>query len=261
LFYQEHGQRFHRKHLNNRVKIVQEREDEEAITKIGAIIQCKQQKRFWRKLNYVTGKKQTRSATSVQVEDQSGAILEHTTKETVEDSIFSEVNNKRYTMAGEAPICNGELFKDFGHMADTPASKAVLDGTYIAPQDTDTTTHELLAEIAAIRRIIPSNLVVIFITPDQWKGYWKIVNKETLSSESGIHFGHYIVGCKLDIIAHYHTARVSVVLAHAIQLERWSRGLLMMLEKNIGNTLVTKLRAILLMEADFNATNKIIYGS
>ncbi len=103
--------------------------------------------------------------------------------------------------------------------------------------------------------------MVIFITPDQWKAYWKIVNKEILLSESGIHFGHYIVACKSDIIAHYHAARVLVVLAHAIQLERWSRGLLVMLEKTIGNTLVTKLRAILLMEVDFNATNKIIYGS
>jgi hypothetical protein len=87
------------------------------------------------------------------------------------------------------------------------------------------------------------------------------VNKETLSSESGIHFGHYIVGCKSDIIAHYHTAQVSVILAHAIQLERWSQGLSVMLEKTLGNMLVTKLRAILLMEADFNATNKIVYGS
>ena len=34
-----------------------------------------------------------------------------------------------------------------------------------------------------------------------------------------------------------------------------------MLEKTLGITLVTKLRAILLMEADFNATNKIIYGN
>jgi hypothetical protein len=34
-----------------------------------------------------------------------------------------------------------------------------------------------------------------------------------------------------------------------------------MLEKTLGVTLVTKLRAILLMEADFNATNKIIYGN
>jgi hypothetical protein len=33
-----------------------------------------------------------------------------------------------------------------------------------------------------------------------------------------------------------------------------------MLEKIFGCALVTKLRSILLMEADFNVTNKIIYG-
>jgi hypothetical protein len=33
-----------------------------------------------------------------------------------------------------------------------------------------------------------------------------------------------------------------------------------MLEKTLGVTLVTKLQAILLMEGDFNAINKIIYG-
>ena len=33
-----------------------------------------------------------------------------------------------------------------------------------------------------------------------------------------------------------------------------------MLEKTLGVTLVTKLRAILLMEGDFNTTNKIVYG-
>ncbi len=86
------------------------------------------------------------------------------------------------------------------------------------------------------------------------------MNKETSSSESGLHFGHYKVGCKSDIINHFHAARVTVTLAHAIQLERWSRGLSVMLEKTLGVTLVSKLRAILLMEADFNATNKIVYG-
>jgi hypothetical protein len=44
-------------------------------------------------------------------------------------------------------------------------------------------------------------------------------------------------------------------------LERWSRGLSVMLEKTLGVTLVTKLCAILLMEGDFNATNNIVYGS
>ncbi len=195
-----------KKHLANQLKIAQEKEDEEAIIKIGAIIQHKQQRSFWWKLNFVTGKKQTRSATLVQVEDKSGAILEHMTKDLAEESIFSEVHNKRYTMAGEAPICKGDLFKDFRYVANTPALKAVLDGTYVVPQDSDSATHKLFAEIVAIQRIIPRNLVVIYIFPEQWKAYWKIVNEETLSSESGIHFGHYIVGCKLDIIEHYHAA-------------------------------------------------------
>ncbi len=53
---------------------------------------------------------------------------------------------------------------------------------------------------------------------------------------------------------------MTVTLAHAIQLERWSRGISVMLEKTLGVTLVSKLRAILLMEADFNATNKIVFG-
>ncbi len=65
----------------------------------------------------------------------------------------------------------------------------------------------------------------------------------------------------MDIIAYYHAARVTVTLAHAIQLERWSRGLSVMLEKTLGVTLVMKLRAVLLMEAKFNATNKILYGN
>ena len=34
-----------------------------------------------------------------------------------------------------------------------------------------------------------------------------------------------------------------------------------MLEKTLGVTLVTKLRAILLMEGNFNAANKIVYGT
>ncbi len=51
-----------------------------------------------------------------------------------------------------------------------------------------------------------------------------------------------------------------VTLAHAIQLEWWSQGLSVMLEKTLGVTLVTKLCAILLMEGDFNAGNKMVYG-
>jgi hypothetical protein len=80
----------------------------------------------------------------------------------------------------------------------------------------------------------------ITITPSQLKKYWQVVNKETSSSESGLHFGHYKVGGMTDIIAHYHAAQVTVTLAHAIQLERWSRSLSVMLKKTLKVTLVSK---------------------
>jgi hypothetical protein len=228
------------------------------VEKIAAIIQRERQRAFWHRLNYITGKKRTRSATSIQVPEPSRLVTELNTQEPVEDAIFSKVHGSCYTLANEAPVCNGRLFEDFGYLANTPASKAVLDGTYLPPSNLDTVTKELFDEIAAIQRIIPKDSISPVITPAQWKLYWGAVNKETSSSESGLHFGHYIVGCKSDIIAQYHAARVTVILAHAIQLERWSRGLLVMLEKTLGVTLVTKLRAIILMEADFNASYKII---
>ncbi len=157
---------------------------------------------FWRRLNFVTGKKHTRSAMSVQVEEQPGIFSESSTKETVEGAISREVYNKQYTLAKEAPICSGKLFNDFGYVANTPASKVVLNGTYQPPPNSDTATAELINEIAAIRRIVLKDLASPVITPKQWKRYWAIVNKETLSSETGLHFGHYIVGCKSDIVAH-----------------------------------------------------------
>jgi hypothetical protein len=259
-FYQEHGKHFCRKHLEHRKRTAQEQDDKEVFNKISAIIQQEHQRDFWRRLNYVTGKKRTQSAPTIQVEGRDGAMLERTTRDTVKSTIFSEVHGKQYTLAGEAPICNGALFQDFWYTASTPMSKAILDGTYVAPADSDSATKKLFAEIAAICQRIPENSDPITITPAQWQQYWKVVKIKTLSLESGLHFGHYIVGCKSDLITHFHAAQVMVTLAHVVQLERWSRGLSVMLEKTLGVTLVTRLRAILLMEADYNMTNKIVYG-
>jgi hypothetical protein len=49
-------------------------------------------------------------------------------------------------------------------------------------------------------------------------------------------------------------------MRRGVVLEQWGRGLSVMLEKMFGCALITRLWSILLMEADFNATNKIIYG-
>jgi hypothetical protein len=70
-------------HLKNQKKIAQEQEDEEAFNKSSAIIQREHQQDFWHKLNYVTGKKKTRSALTIQVKGGDGAITERNTQDTI----------------------------------------------------------------------------------------------------------------------------------------------------------------------------------
>jgi hypothetical protein len=77
---------------------------------------------------------------------------------------------------------------------------------------------------------------------------------------SGQPFGHYKAGLCLAYIFHLQSLFASLIVKWGIVLERWSQGLSVMLEKIFGCTLITKLRSILLMEADFNATNKSVYG-
>ena len=69
-----------------------------------------------------------------------------------------------------------------------------------------------------------------------------------------------MAGAKSERISYLHALKTSIALKNGIHMERWSYALSIMLEKMHGCTLMSKLRAILLMEANFNFSNKIIYG-
>ncbi len=62
------------------------------------------------------------------------------------------------------------------------------------------------------------------------------------------------------MLSHIHALKTSLALWRGFALERWANGLSVMLEKIYGCSLVNNLRAILLMEADFNFSNKVVYG-
>ena len=108
--------------------------------------------------------------------------------------------------------------------------------------------------------MVLSDSVNGLISRERWQQQWKKVKEDTSSSQSGLHFGHNIAGTDCDYISQFHALRVLPALKKGIALERWSKGLSVMLEKMFGVRLVSKLRAILLMEADFNAMNKEVYG-
>ncbi len=76
-----------------------------------------------------------------------------------------------------------------------------------------------------------------------------------------MHFGHYKAGSLSDYIDHFHALKATLLLHHGLVLNCWAQGLLVMLQKMFGCSLITKLCSILLMEADFNGTNRQIYGA
>ena len=93
-----------------------------------------------------------------------------------------------------------------------------------------------------------------------WQRRWIKAKEKTSSSVSGLHFSHYKAGAKSTLISHLHVLNTSVAVRRGVHLDRWSHGLSVMLEKMLGCTLLAKLQAILLMEADFNHSNNGIFG-
>ncbi len=134
-----------------------------------------------------------------------------------------------------------------------------MDGTYDFPSNIDEATKELFVEIARICSVIPSNSVTRIISRECWQQCWKKVKEDTSLSQSGLHSGHYIAGADCNHISQFHALQVSLAFKKGITLERWSNGLSVMLEQMFGVRLVSKLCAILLMEADFNVMNKEMY--
>jgi hypothetical protein len=194
------------------------------------------------------------------VETAGGQIREYSDQTGIEKAIWSNIHHKRFYLAEEAPICQPPLWREFGYCAQTAGGRAVLNGTYEFPINTDPATRELLEEVTHLRKIIPANSVSSVITGKEWSTYWWRVQEETSFLESGLHFGHQIASASLPLLSHLHAIRCLIALWRGFGYKWWSQGLLVMLERINRCSVVTKLRSILLMEADFIAVNKIIYG-
>jgi hypothetical protein len=140
-------------------------------------------------------------------------------------------------------------------------AKSIITGTYKIPSDLDPATKLILEEIGRLgMKIVNGKEREIVITSEDFKRFWRKVNKFTSSSMSGVHYSHYKMAIQDDIISEALALQLTVVARSGIPPESWSVGLQMMMEKIAGVCLVKKLRAIQLYKADFNCYNQFIFG-
>ncbi|KAL7545328.1 hypothetical protein ACHAWF_008680, partial [Thalassiosira exigua] len=145
-YFRRHGKRYQRRHLQHCLERAQDQEDNEGEKKILRIIQREKDRAFWRRLNFILkGRTRGRGVDWVQTVESDGSTREVRDKEGVKSAIWGGVHKKRFYLAEQAPICNGNLRGKFGYRAATPASKEVLEGTFdYDEEEMDDATRDLL---------------------------------------------------------------------------------------------------------------------
>ncbi len=213
-YFRRSGKYYRRKHLYECLRNAQESEDEQREKEILAIITREKDRSFWMQINYSMGKAHGGLVRRVLVEsgDQVGTLIKNVTQESVQEAIFNNIHWKRFFLAKAAPICSGNLRGSFGYNAVTRIARAILTGTYTFPPDFDQATREICEECAHLREMIPINSMDIVITKEQWQRQWKGRCKSTSSSESGIHFGHYIGELQSDHSPYFHALKATLII-------------------------------------------------
>jgi hypothetical protein len=92
----------------------------------------------------------------------------------------------------------------------------------------------------------------IDLTANHFRHYWRGFKERTSSLISGIQAGHYKSATHSEVVTNFLAWKITLIARGSCPPDCWGHGLQVMLEKVAGVTLVNKLRAMLLLEADFN---------
>lgn len=205
-----------KKHLLECSKDARAKGEEVAAEQILDIIQQEKNRSFWRKIRYTIGNARGRSVSEVQVQENDGSVVEHTTPAAVQTAIWDQIHRKRFYLVEEAPICKGELRGEFGYLSVSPSAQAILNGTYLYPPDFDEDTKDICCECTRIRSHIPINSVHADVDEECWSRGWGKAKEDTSFSESGLHFGHYKASTKETILAQFHALKALLVMKHGL---------------------------------------------
>jgi hypothetical protein len=189
-----------------------------------------------------------------------GVYVEKTDQADVEQHTM-EMCSAQFRLTENTPLRQEPMCSALGPFAiDTAAAQAILQGTYVVPAETDDYTREFLQTIQASAPLDPQLQLSCEITKEDYQHYWKKPKERTSSSISGLHYGHYKAAATDDTLSEIHALMTELAVTGASPFARWEMGLSCMLEKTAGVIKVEKLRAILLMEADFNFFNGLMFA-
>jgi hypothetical protein len=157
--------------------------------------------------------------TFIEVQDESGNLVERATKDKVEQACMDE-NEQRFRQANDTPFMKSPLVKEFGYLRVRENAQSVLAGTYISPHGTNEYAAMLLAQLE-IPEGIRNDPMPAFIETEQYIQGWRHA-KETMTTGSDfLHFGHFKAGAHDPIIAEFEATMSHIPYATGYSPKRW----------------------------------------
>lgn len=179
-----------------------------------------------------------------------------TERDDVEPAIMRN-NSARFSLTAKTPLMSKYMSTRLGFLAETEYASDILKGKFKPDLGIDDYTNKFLTFIGKQRKLTT-------LSPDILRKdcveFWKGAREKKYSSLLGRHFGHYKAVSRSNRLSEIHASFHHVASKSGLRLKRWAQGLTVILEKIEGNILVDELCAILLVEADFNQVNKLMFG-
>eukprot|EP00956_Cyclotella_meneghiniana_P011386 scaffold15968_cov46-Cyclotella_meneghiniana.AAC.14 len=214
----------------------------------------------YQEIKKTTSKGKGRKVISIELEGPDGTRSTISSKLDIE-RVAGQTIGERYRLAYSAPIMShNKLLCDVGFSGDGPAVESILRGTYCYPDDTDPYTQLFVLEATVLFSSLGEQGIEDWVHSHDFQQFWLHACERTESSKSQLHFGHYMAGAHDPGITELHVASLNTNRETGVAPDRWRNLVTVLLEKVFGVRLITKLRVICQLEADFNWLDKLIFA-
>lgn len=167
-------------------------------------------------------------------------------------------NSKHFNLTLTTPLMSRYAVEKIGYLAEKDGATAILHATFEHDPKLDEFTNKILTFLSA-RTSLPLNNSGV--TRQDFIHFWWSYREKASSLLPGRNFDHYKAAARSSNLSELHASFLHIASQSGIRLTRRMNGLTVMIEKLEGVIRVDKLRALLLMEADFNSLNKLIFSS
>ena len=172
----------------------------------------------------------------------------------VEEAIFKK-KMKRFGLVCDSLLFYLKILDQIGKFGELEEVRDLVFNRQLLLQCLD----QLNQLLSLLHNPIVSN-IDSYISVDRQISHQKHSNKLMASSFSGIHYRCYKAHVNSTLLSSSKCALINFTIANQTLLQIQQKEVSIILEKFSGNINIAKLRAILLLEVDFNTLNKIIFN-